>query len=203
VFHVKHEGWGSAAASLDVELPSGADAKLARYEHLLIERGAPMGLIAPGDVSKVRERHLLDCLRAAPLLPAQGAAYDLGSGGGLPGIILAIARPGLAVTLVEVRRNRAGFLEEVVADLELPLVRIHARRAETLREPVDVCLARAFKPADVAWSLAERLLKPEGRLIYWAGASFDPERLRAHADVRLFPTSALARSGPLAIMARQ
>jgi 16S rRNA (guanine527-N7)-methyltransferase len=203
VFHVKHEGWRRAAASLGLTLPPGADAKLARYEELLLARGAPMGLIAPGDVPNVRERHLFDCLRAAPLLPAEGAAYDLGSGGGLPGIVLAIARPRLAVTLVEVRRNRAAFLQEVVADLGLPLVRIHARRAETLRERVDRCFARAFKPADVAWSLAEPLLTPEGRLIYWAGASFDPEPLRARVDVRLFRTPALARSGPLAIMARQ
>ena len=203
MFHVKHEGWTAAAASLEVTLPPGADAKLDRYERILVDRGSPMGVIAPRDVPRVRERHLLDCLRATPLMPATGAVYDLGSGGGLPGVVLAIARPELEVTLIEVRRNRAAFLGAVVAELDLPLVRIYPRRAETLRERADVCLARAFKPAPAAWSIAEPLLRPKGRLIYWAGASFDPEPFRTDAEVRLFRTPALARSGPLAIMARQ
>jgi 16S rRNA (guanine527-N7)-methyltransferase len=200
---VKHEGWASLAAAIDVVLPSGADDKLERYERLLLERGAPMGVIAPGDVPRVRERHLLDCLRAAPLLPLDGTVDDLGSGGGLPGVVLAIARPNLRVTLVEVRKNRAALLEEMVIELGLPSVRVHARRAETLRERVDVCLARAFRPAEEAWSISEPLLKPQGRLIYWAGASFDAETLRGRVQVGLFRTPALARSGPLAIMARQ
>lgn len=200
---MKHEGWGPAAESLGVTLPPGAEATLDHYQDLLLERGVPMGLIARGDVPRIRERHLLDCLRAAPLLPGSGDVYDLGSGGGLPGVVVAIARPELSVTLVEVRRNRATFLEEVVAALGLPQVSVYPRRAETLRTPTDVCLARAFKPAPAAWEFCEPLLKPGGRLIYWAGASFDPADVPPGVSAELFRTPALARSGALAIMARQ
>ncbi len=88
---MKHEGWEHDAEALGVALPPEAAAQLDRYEGLLLERGAPMGVIAPGDVPRLRERHLLDCLRAAPLAPEERTAYDFGSGGGLPGVVIAIA----------------------------------------------------------------------------------------------------------------
>jgi 16S rRNA (guanine527-N7)-methyltransferase len=187
-----------------VALTPEAEARLDRYEALLLRRGAPMGVIAPSDVARVRERHVLDCLRAVPLVPETGTAYDLGSGGGLPGIVVAIGRPELRITLVEVRRHRAAFLEDVVAELGLAHVSVHARRAETLKTPVDLCLARAFKPAPSAWEFAARLLGPHGRLIYWAGASFDPAQDTPEGvRLDLLRTPALARSGALAIMTRQ
>jgi 16S rRNA (guanine527-N7)-methyltransferase len=204
VFHVKHEGWEEWAAALDVNIPSGAAPRLDRYEDLLIERGAPMGIVAPGDLPRLRERHILDSLRAAPLVGPARTAYDLGSGGGLPGVVVAIACPELKLTLVDVRRNRAAFLEMVVADLALEHVSVYSRRAETLRGKVDLCLARAFKPARVAWATAGSLLEPGGRLIYWAGETFDPAvDLPKGVEVALFRHPALARSGPLAIMSRQ
>ena len=133
-----------------------------------------------------------------------GTAYDLGSGGGLPGLVIAIARPDLELTLVDVRRNRAAFLEMVVADLGLAHVSVYPRRAETLRVRVDLCLARAFKPPGATWAAAESLLRPGGRLIYWAGETFDPETdVPDGVAVELFRTPALARSGPLAIMSPQ
>jgi 16S rRNA (guanine527-N7)-methyltransferase len=204
VFHVKHEGWGDDAEALGVALPSGAETQLDRYEELLIEQGAPMGLVAPGDLPRLRERHLLDCLRGAALVGNAGAAYDLGSGGGLPGVVIAIARPDLQMTLVDVRRNRAAFLEMVITELGLAHVSVYPRRAETLRTQVDLCLARAFKPSREAWSAADSVLVPGGRLIYWAGETFDAEKgLPNGVDVELFRTPALARSGALAIMSRQ
>jgi 16S rRNA (guanine527-N7)-methyltransferase len=128
----------------------------------------------------------------------------MGSGAGLPGIPLAIARPDAAFTLVEVRRNRGTFLADIVAELGLDNVSIHPRRLETFRQTVDVCLARAFATPDVAWTSAERLLVPTGRLIYWAGTSFRPEQdLPDGVDASVRPGPALARSGPLVIMARQ
>jgi 16S rRNA (guanine527-N7)-methyltransferase len=204
VFHVKHEGWGPAAAALEIALSPEAISRLDRYEALLLERGAPMGVVAPGDLPRLRERHLLDCLRAAPLIDNAASAYDLGSGGGLPGVVIAIACPDLEITLVDVRRNRAAFLEAVVKELDLTHVSVYARRAETLKARVDVCLARAFKPARASWTVASALLAPGGRLIYWAGESFDPQiDVPEGVAVELFRTPALARSGALAIMSPQ
>ena len=183
----------------------GQIALLERYEDFLVERAAPMGMIAPSDVPRLRERHILDSLRAVPLLPpATATVCDLGSGAGLPGIPLAIALPDVQITLVEVRQNRAAFLETVIGALGLDRVTVHARRLETFRSSVDVCLARAFAPAPKAWAAADRLLGAGGMLVYWAGATFDPNAdPLPGVDVALFPTSALARSGPLAIMTRQ
>jgi 16S rRNA (guanine527-N7)-methyltransferase len=183
----------------------GQIALLERYEDFLVERAAPMGMIAPSDVPRLRERHILDSLRAVPLLPpATATVCDLGSGAGLPGIPLAIALPDVQITLVEVRHSRAAFLETVIGALGLDRVTVHARRLETFRSSVDVCLARAFAPAPKAWAAADRLLGAGGMLVYWAGATFDPDADPLPGlDVALFPTSALARSGPLAIMTRQ
>jgi len=201
MFHVKHEGW-DLAARLDVELDEEAGEQLDRYERLLVERAMPMGMIARADAPRVRERHVLDCLRAAPFLPDAGSVCDLGAGAGLPGVVLAIVRPDLRFVLVEVRRNRAAFLE--VASSGLGNVIVHARRLETLRERVDACTARAFAPSAQSWAAAASVLGPAGYLIYWAGASYDRTTdLPDGVSGRHFTTPALARSGPLVIMARQ
>jgi 16S rRNA (guanine527-N7)-methyltransferase len=177
MFHVKHEGWEAATQAIGVTLaPEDLD-RLGAYERLLVSQGAPMGLISPGDVARVRERHILDSLRAAALIGSERAtAYDLGSGGGLPGIVLAIARPNLVVTLVEVRRNRAAFLQMAIEELALEGTQVHARRAETLRDPARWCFARAFAPAAAAWAAAAPILEPGGGLIYWAGRTFASDR---------------------------
>jgi 16S rRNA (guanine527-N7)-methyltransferase len=201
MFHVKHEGW-----ELALELAPGLDDatldRLEGYESVLLEQAVPRGMVAASDIARLRERHVLDALRAFPLLPTSGAVCDLGSGAGLPGLVLAIARPDLDFLLVEVRRNRASFLEAASSDVRN--VRVHARRVETVRERFHACLARAFGPPERSWTVADGLLEPGGKLVYWAGASFDAARDTPDgATTRLFPTPALARSGPLAIMTRQ
>jgi len=201
MFHVKHEGWEIAAA-LGVQLGSEAEDRLERYERLLLEKAVPRGMIAPSDAPRLRERHILDSIRAAPLLPASGTVCDLGSGAGLPGIALAIVRPDLRWVLVEVRRNRAAFLEEASAGLHN--VSVHARRLETMGERAAACTARAFATATRSWRAATHVLGPDGSLIYWAGETFDPSTdLPKDVSARLFHSSALARAGALVIMTRQ
>ena len=100
-----------AAAALGTSLDDPQVEALVRYEGLLRQRGIPLGLIAKGDAGRLWERHILDCLRAAPIPEEVSSGYDLGSGAGLPGIVVAVARPDLRVVLVERRRRRAGFLE--------------------------------------------------------------------------------------------
>jgi 16S rRNA (guanine527-N7)-methyltransferase len=204
VFHVKHEGW-TDLPRIGLDLDSIQLERLELYERLLVGSAVPMGMVARSDTPRLRERHLLDCLRAVPFIQDDDeTACDMGSGAGLPGIPVAIARRDLSVTLVEVRRNRAAFLERVVSELDLVNVRVHARRLETFRTPSDVCFARAFASARASWEAASRIVSEDGRLIYWAGeryvpAADAPEGVR----VELFPNSALARSGPLAIMSAQ
>lgn len=196
---MKHEGWARSAAAIGTPLPETVLEQLNAYEGFLVERGGPMGLVAPKDLPRIRERHILDCLRAAALIgPEAASGYDLGSGGGLPGIVLAIARPRLSLTLVEVRRNRAAFLQEAVRELGLANVDVYPRRAETLRDRRDLCLARAFAPFAKTCAAASPLLTGRGRVIYWAGASFDVSGdVPDGVSIRVHPASGLPGAGAL------
>ena len=203
MFHVKHEGSrdGDWLPADSPPLDDLARSRLERFESLLLELAVPSGMVSASDAPRIRERHLVDSLRAVPLLPESGTACDLGSGAGLPGLPLAIARPDVTWVLAEVRRNRAVFIERVIDTLQLENVVVHPRRAETLRQRTDVCTARAFGPARTSWDVGRRLLRPQGRLVYWAGWSFDPSAdLPDDAESTLFPPVGLARSGPLVIM---
>ena len=195
-------------ARLGIALADEQLGKLLQYERMLRIRAVPLGLIAEGDVDLIRSRHLLDSIRAAPLTAGAEDAYDLGSGAGLPGIVVAIARPDLRVGLVDSRGKRIAFLELAVEQLDLPNASIHAVRAESLTQSVDLCMARAFAPAPRAWRVAERLLRPGGRLIYFAGLGEEAEaRIRGlPSDTRVLNVPGmpvLESAGPLVIMARQ
>jgi len=192
------------AGELGVDLGERQLTKLLAYERLLEERAVSTGLVAKGDVGRIRVRHVLDSLRAVAPLAGARDAYDLGSGAGLPGIVVAVSLPGLRVGLVDSRRRRVAFLELAVAELGLSNAGVLGVRAETLTEPVDACLARAFAPAPRAWELAEPLLRPEGRLLYFAGRGERPEDLRTRTPVlEVLSTPVLESAGPLVIMARQ
>lgn len=201
MFHVKHETWHETVARLGVDPDTLGT--LDRYEQLLQARAVELGLIAAGDLPRLRERHLLDSLRALPYLPpGAGTVCDLGSGAGFPGLVIAIARRDLAVTLTEVRRRRVAFLELALERLELRNVQIHAGDWSSSPGPFDVCTARAFRDIRTAWVAATALLVPDGVLLYWAGAGFDRSDLPKGVHTVL-DTSTLAWSGPLVIMSRQ
>jgi 16S rRNA (guanine527-N7)-methyltransferase len=190
------------ARELGVELTRPQLAQLLSYERLLEDRAVPMGLVAEGDAKKLRLRHVLDSLRAAPLLARGSDAYDLGTGAGLPGVVVAIARPDLRLGLVDGRRRRVAFLELAVAELGLANVTVLGVRAETLTEPVEACLARALAPAARAWEIAEPLLRPGGRLVYFAGRGERTAELGVPI-VDVLSTPVLESAGPLVIMDRQ
>ena len=188
------------ASVLGIDLDEARAGSLLAFEELLLERAVPLGFVAEGDAGRIRERHVLDCLRAAAAVRSEDrAAADLGSGAGLPGIPVAIARPSLAVRLVEVRPKRVGFLELAVERLGLGNVEVVQGRSEDQTGPFDLCFARAYASPEDSWRQAEPLLGPGGRLVYFAG-----ERTAVEvpgAEVELLP-AALASAGPLAIIGR-
>lgn len=199
---MKHEGWEASSRLIGISLDPRQLDLLDRYSGLLRERAIPLGFISGSDEHRLEVRHVEDSLRAATAVDkADRSAADLGSGAGLPGIPVAIACPWLIVNLFEARRARAAFLELAVEQLGLSNARVVNRRVEAASERVDVCFARAFGSPQVSWAAAERLLLPTGRLVYFAGDGFLESQLPSGIsyDVVL---SALARSGPLVIMAR-
>ena len=199
MFHVKHEGW-TPEQLFPAQLRS-----LAAYEGLLVDHAVPRGMVASSDASHLRERHVLDSLRAVPYITAGPlSVLDLGSGAGLPGIPVAIARPDLTVTLVEPRQARAAFLELVVERLHLPHVAVLPRPIEELTiEAVGVVLARGFRGPSRTWVIARELLSPGGMLMYWGGASFRDDQLPQDARVVAIGEPALESGGPIVIMAQQ
>ncbi len=196
----------ASADRLGVHLETDKAEALLSFERLLLDRAIPLGLVARGDRRAIRERHILDSVRAVLALePSDAVAYDLGSGAGLPGIVVAIARPSLRVGLAEARSRRAAFLELALEQLGLANVSVLAGPADRLEEAVDVCFARALAPLPQAWELAHGLLRPGGRLVYFGGKGFRrPDHMPPEASsFRLIQTPVLASSGPLVIMTRQ
>jgi 16S rRNA (guanine527-N7)-methyltransferase len=147
--------------------------RLRNYTGLLEDFGTRTGLTGPGEGPQLWERHVLDSLRGRSCLSeAASPVLDLGSGAGLPGIPLAIARPELAFVLVEPQRRRVAFLELAVERLDLGNVIVEGSPVEEMQIEAGACLARAFAPPAKAWLAAARLLNPEGFLLYYAGRSW-------------------------------
>lgn len=193
----------AASEALGVVLSPEQAVLLERLERLLVDRAIPLGAIASADAPRIRERHLLDCLRAAAEVGGAPTAYDLGSGAGLPGLVVAVASPTLRVDLIETRRRRAAFLELAVQELGLDNARVRIGRVEDLSEPVERCFARAFAPLEQAWAAAAPLLVPTGRLVYFAGTGTRTLEAPPGAAIVAVREAVLESSGPLVIMARQ
>jgi len=148
-----------------------------RYAALLAGPGVQRGLIGPRETPRLWERHLLNCAGLSELIPDGAVVADVGSGAGLPGVVLAALRPDLTVVLVEPLLRRATFLTEVVAELGLRTAVVRRARAEELAgsQLVDVVVARAVAPLDrlAGWCLP--LLVPGGRLLALKGDRADSE----------------------------
>ena len=197
------EALRAQAGSLGVALDPSQASRLIRFEQLLLDRAIPLGMVSRSDTTRIRERHILDSLRAAPIVQGDDLAADLGSGAGLPGVVVAIALPRIRMLLVERRPRRAAILELVVEELGISNATVFAGRVVELPERVDVALARAFAPPEEAWAQARQVLRPGGRLVYFAGAATAiPAAPEGTAMVEV-QTPVLESSGALVIMTRQ
>ena len=150
----------------------------------LADTGVSRGLLGPREVPRLWSRHVLNCAAMASLVPADAQVVDVGSGAGLPGIVLALARPDVEVTLVEPLLRRVSWLEEVVDDLGLDAVSVVRGRAEELRGyAFDVATARAVAALErlALWRLP--LLREGGVLLALKGRSAADEL--AHAEPAL------------------
>jgi 16S rRNA (guanine527-N7)-methyltransferase len=145
-----------------------------RYVAMLAGDGVVRGLIGPREVPRLWDRHVLNSAALAEAVPQGARVVDVGSGAGLPGIPLALARPDLAVTLVEPMARRVEFLQDVVAELGAPwrIVRGRAEERSVVRAvgPVDVVTARAVAPLPRLVGWCRGLLAPGTQLIALVGA---------------------------------
>jgi 16S rRNA (guanine527-N7)-methyltransferase len=157
-----------------------------RYAALLAGPAVEQGLIGPRETARLWDRHLLNCAAAAELIPNRGLVIDLGSGAGLPGIVLAMLLPEAEVVLLEPLARRASFLDESVRQLGLGNARVCRGRAEDQAGQLagDVVTARAVAPLDRLAGLALGLTRPGGLVlaIKGAGAPQEVERARPVLD---------------------
>lgn len=147
-----------------------------RYAGWLAGPGATRGIMGPREAERLWERHLLNCALVADLVPSAAHVIDIGSGGGLPGIVLALARPDLRVTLIDSKVRRTTFLTEVVEDLGLEeRVDVVRARAEEMRREADVVTSRAVADLATVGAWSAGLVRPGGHLLAVRGAAADDE----------------------------
>jgi 16S rRNA (guanine527-N7)-methyltransferase len=164
-----------------------------RYAELLADAGVVRGLIGPREVPRLWERHLLNCVAVASLIPQDAAVADIGSGAGLPGLVLAIVRNDLRMTLIEPMARRVAFLEECATALGLDNTGVVRARAEELHGVLEVTtvVARAVSPLKTLIPLALPLLLPGGQLVALKGASVGGELDQARAVLKQWPGSTI------------
>jgi 16S rRNA (guanine527-N7)-methyltransferase len=186
-----NELWNTIAGRAGLTLAPEQHERLSRYIDLLIEANRRMNLTRIADRAAAEVQHVGDGLTVLPFLPAgPHRLVDVGSGGGVPGLVIAIARPDAEVILLEATQKKTVFLGETAAALGLENVRVVAGRAESagrgsLRESCDVAVARAVGALDflVEWCLP--LVKKGGRMLAMKGQRVAEELPAARRAIRL------------------
>ena len=184
MFHVKHEALIAAYPECETNLT--------KYAHWLATEGLTRGLLGPREVDRIWDRHLANCAVITELIPAAATVIDIGSGAGLPGLVISIVRPDVHVTLVEPLLRRCEFLEEVIADLGLTNVTVLRSRAEQAKVlKADVVTARAVAPLErlLGWTLP--LMVKGGQVLAMKGSSAGDEILNAESQLRGFSAEIL------------
>ncbi len=149
-----------------------------KYGEILSTWGIERGLIGPKEGDRIWGRHIANCIPVTTLIPEGSSVADVGSGAGLPGIVIALARPDLKVTLIEPLQRRTTFLEEVVEVLGLPITVLRGK-SEAIKGSFDVVTARAVAPLTRLIPMTWHLVKPGGALLAIKGESAADEIVEA------------------------
>jgi 16S rRNA (guanine527-N7)-methyltransferase len=185
MFHVKHVEVSPAPQAAVAIFGSRLD-RAQGFAEILAGAGIERGLLGPREVDRLWDRHILNSAAVAELMGADERIADIGSGSGLPGIPLALARPDLRLTLIEPLLRRSEFLREVVDDLGLEIAIVRGRAEDrSAREQVgemDAVVSRAVASLDrlTRWSVP--LLRPDGRMVAIKGERAE-EEIREHRRV--------------------
>jgi 16S rRNA (guanine527-N7)-methyltransferase len=171
-----------ACRKLGIELTAETIRLLNRYAALVGEWNERMNIVSAGDTGRILSYHAIDSIAVHRLLPTGARVVDIGSGGGLPGIPLAVVRPDLDMHLVESSRKRGIFLRTTISDLALTRVSLHNDRAESL-PPLgcDAAVSRLTGPLLRTLRVAARHVIVGGRIILYKTPACDLELSRAAA----------------------
>ena len=154
-----------------------------RYADLLSSQGVERGLIGPRETERLWERHIINSALMLPSVPLNATVADVGSGAGLPGLVWAIARPDLQVTLIEPLLRRSTFLQEVADSLSLSNVTVLRSRAEDVDETFDVVTARAVAALPKLSNWCMPLVKQGGRFLAMKGQSAADEVAKSRSTL--------------------
>ena len=156
-----------------------------RFAGLLATHGLEQGLIGPREVPRIWDRHVLNCAVVAELIDGQcQTLVDIGSGAGLPGLVLAMILPDVAVTLLEPMERRCRFLARCVTELVLANVTVLRERAEDATVKADVATARAVAPLPRLAELAAGVVRPGGMVLAIKGRTAVQELTDAEPILR-------------------
>ena len=144
--------------------------QIQRYAELLSSTGIERGLIGPKEGDRIWERHIANCIPITTIIPQGVRVADIGSGAGLPGIVIALARPDLKVSLIEPLQRRVDFLNEVVAELGLD-VEVIRGRAERVKKQFEIVTARAVAPLEKLIQISWHMIPRGGSLMAIKGES--------------------------------
>jgi 16S rRNA (guanine527-N7)-methyltransferase len=170
-----------------------------RFDGLLRAHGEERGLLGPRETARLWERHLLNSAAVVPFVSGATSILDLGSGAGLPGVVIAAMAPTTKVTLLEPKERRVQWLDEVVEDLGLVNVTVVRGRAEDVSADlsVEVVVARAVGPLSQLYRWAAPLLVDNGRLVALKGArAVDEVDAGRHAAQRAGLTAVEVHAAP-------
>ena len=148
------------------------EADIRRYAQFLATAGIERGLIGPREGERIWERHIFNSLFPTVLLPQGASLFDIGSGAGLPGIVIALARPDLKVTLIEPLERRVAFLNEAVEGLDIEVIR---GRAQDVKKSADFVTARAVAPLEKLKKMSWHMVKTGGSLLAMKGEGASAE----------------------------
>ena len=174
--------------------------KLVQYAEILVQDAVCLGIIGPREVDRIWDRHILNCAALTELIPDGQSIIDIGSGAGLPGIVLAILNPNSAVTLIEPMQRRTEFLTQTKTELGLSNVEILRGRAEGQKVSAQNVTSRAVAPLNKLLSWSWPLVEKGGKVLAIKGEKATEELAEVKNElVSLKSSTAIIKTCGLAL----